>query len=379
MTAPLTLRIRTDVVKESTFLRQLFRLRQSLNKRNLDVNIVTTHLSETCTTSIRLLGELVQSCTAKSGRGKALAKASTKANSIDAVGLTDVLQSAFPSLYLAIAKINNTPNPETHLDNMVVSMTELFHEALNSISELFTFRVQGSVIADQRATRSKPSRLQATEHQHHPEDDACNGISKLLTKFLQRMLHTLNLELKTSNELLEAYGCVLLDHIGQCLSLQVFAQDSEHIPNDVHPRLVQPKVFRSLKNREIEIRQQAVAQQSQFLVHLLRQFMGLVTDRESLMSTKSPPLLGVRKDPLFQRTFTHSVKSKLQNTLMQGVFGEDDVVFRDSLKIPEASALQHQNSEALDDVTFSDSPEWFIGEIWGLLGWDVLKDFGSGS
>ncbi|KAL9618049.1 MAG: hypothetical protein Q9160_007178 [Pyrenula sp. 1 TL-2023] len=369
----------THNTTKNTFLRQVFRLRQSLNKRKLDVNIITIHFCEICASMIRLLEELFQSCNAKSVQAKASAKATTrtsaKANSIDAAGLINVLQTAFPSLHLAIAKMNTIPNQKTRLDTMVVAMTELFHETLNGISELFTFQVQDFMKADKRATRSKPSGLQATEHQSGSGMDTCKDTIQQITNFLQHMFYTLDLEHQTSNELLEAYGCVLLDHIGQCLSLQVFAQDIEHVPNNAHPRFVQPKVLKSLENCEIEIRQQAVLQQSQCLVHLLRQFMAFITDRESLMSTKSPPLLGVPKDPLFfHQSFADRIRSKLQNTLMQGVFGEDDLAFRDSLKIPEATALRNQTSEACDSGTLLDKPEWFIGQLWETLGWNILED-----
>jgi hypothetical protein len=66
------------------------------------------------------------------------------------------------------------------------------------------------------------------------------------------------------------------------------------------------------------------------------------------------------------------VKKKLQNTLLSAVFGGDPM-FKGSLKGPElpgeAELEKLRTHESIPEKTV---PDWFVQEVWALLGWDIL-------
>jgi hypothetical protein len=66
-----------------------------------------------------------------------------------------------------------------------------------------------------------------------------------------------------------------------------------------------------------------------------------------------------------------SVKTKLQNTLLKAVFGQDDPLFSDSLVQPVKPAEDRcPHSQTLDKPV----SEWFTQEVWRLLGWEILAN-----
>ena len=63
-------------------------------------------------------------------------------------------------------------------------------------------------------------------------------------------------------------------------------------------------------------------------------------------------------------------KTKLQNTLLEAVFGGDDKVFADSLNEPVDPEIDLDSEIAV--TTEDDMANWFKQEVWRLVGWDRL-------
>lgn len=64
--------------------------------------------------------------------------------------------------------------------------------------------------------------------------------------------------------------------------------------------------------------------------------------------------------------------------LLKGVFGGDDEMFRDCLQLP----LVPENGTGETPPSQVDpaelTPEWFTGEVWRILGGDILAGDGAG-
>jgi len=80
----------------------------------------------------------------------------------------------------------------------------------------------------------------------------------------------------------------------------------------------------------------------------------------------------------FSNAFAKQVKEKLQNTLLKGVFGGDDETFRDCLQLPPVpeNGTGETPPSQVDPAELT--PEWFTGEVWRILGWDILAGDGAG-
>ena len=69
---------------------------------------------------------------------------------------------------------------------------------------------------------------------------------------------------------------------------------------------------------------------------------------------------------------------KLQNTLLKGIFGGDDETFRDSLQLsPVLENGARETPPSRVDLA-EPTPERFTGEMWRILGWDILAGDGAG-
>ena len=70
--------------------------------------------------------------------------------------------------------------------------------------------------------------------------------------------------------------------------------------------------------------------------------------------------------------YAGAVVDKMQNTLLRALFGDQDEAFRDSLRRP-AKVERIDDTEDLMVGTEEDiTSEWFIGEVWNSVGWDIL-------
>lgn len=358
---------------ENAILRRIARLHKDLTARKVDGDMLARNFSEVCSAVFCLVREPINNLNPQSTQAKTPVK--TTVVDYDVLDFAKILESAFSSLYLAMSKTRTVKSLEGHFDVLIVSLVGLFHTTLLEFDGWFIKQAQESADSAKRGTRPRTKKSRATKTRNAAWYKAHEDTVQLMAKLLQFMIRSLDLERETPNELLEGYCCVLLDRIGQCLSLQVFAQDIAMIPIRAHPSLAQPRTFQSHHTIDIRMRQQAARQQGSLLIRLLEDLLNLVTLRQSSMSINSPALFGIHKErSLSQQMFTDRVKLKLQNTLMQAVFGEDDEAFCDSLKKFEATIPPIKSLPLDDDTTHQDSSEWFAEEVWRMLGWDNLKN-----
>jgi hypothetical protein len=66
-----------------------------------------------------------------------------------------------------------------------------------------------------------------------------------------------------------------------------------------------------------------------------------------------------------------AIVAKMQNTLLRGLFGDDEA-FQDSLGRPSEMESTDDPEDATAHSIEDMTPEWFIGEVWNNVGWDIL-------
>lgn len=69
---------------------------------------------------------------------------------------------------------------------------------------------------------------------------------------------------------------------------------------------------------------------------------------------------------------------KLQNTLLKGIFGGDDEMFRDSLQLSPVLENGARETPPSQVDPAEPTPERFTDEMWRILGWDILAGDGAG-
>jgi len=171
-------------------------------------------------------------------------------------------------------------------------------------------------------------------------------------------------------QLLEGLLCSLLDHIGTALSLLVFADRSAPSLTE-QPSLVPPRGLGDNAHLPLDTAISTAEIEAPYLAFVLRKAMAFLHDGEprvmsALFSIGNTGVGG-------QSGLRRRIQERLQNTLLRGVFGDDDETFHDSLRraddvgnVDLVQILEEMKSE--EDVT-----EWFVGELWEQLGWGVLS------
>ena len=113
-----------------------------------------------------------------------------------------------------------------------------------------------------------------------------------------------------------------------------------------------------------------------YLLHLLKQSLALTpsflsSTASTSKSTKAKP--NPKPGSITKVTLSLAAKERLQATLVSAIFGpgsidNDSDLFMECLQMPEASG----GAITVPRVKEAEVGEWFQGEVWRLLGWEVL-------
>lgn len=197
-----------------------------------------------------------------------------------------------------------------------------------------------------------------------------------ISQTLTNMILSIDVSKHLQNDLLEGVLYVLLEHIGKVLSVLVFKElrsnpglraCSSKLP------LPSPLADDAANRTETFVTEYAAMLQSQHLVWILERVLSSLdyqmgthkNGTENLKFTATP----------FSDILSHS-KKRLQKTLLKGVFGHDDPEFQESLNLPREVIPTRGMDLTTDnnDTLGKDRGDWFVEEVWRLLGWDSLMD-----
>lgn len=113
-----------------------------------------------------------------------------------------------------------------------------------------------------------------------------------------------------------------------------------------------------------------------YLLHLLKQSLALTPSFLSPTASTSKsakPKANPKPGSITKATLGLAAKERLQATLVSAIFGlesvdEDSDLFVESLRMPMAGG----GNVTVPRVKEAEVGEWFQGEVWRLLGWEVL-------
>jgi hypothetical protein len=198
-------------------------------------------------------------------------------------------------------------------------------------------------------------------------DEICNVLTTLVIHFFK----ALDPSKLPHDKVLDSLICIFLDHLGSSLSLVVFADGDATSSTATQLGFLPPRGLIDTSHVDQQTAKRTAQYEARYLVTILRHLMQCIDKRQSLGRSVSDTCVTVDK-PLTNSdsAFAAGVRIKLQKTLLRGVFGGDDESFRGALQRPNTKVIE-------DDVHVASSGqeepgEWFIGEVWRLLGWSVL-------
>lgn len=268
------------------------------------------------------------------------------------------IESAIILLLLALTKLPNTGDSRQEEALLIYHVVCLYEAAINTLKRYCKSipTPTATPITDYHIqTRAKTS--------NRTKVSAADEGAIKLTSLLDRMITSLNLTCPMHQRLLDGFLYVLLSRVGKVLCVFVF-QDLELQP-DLRADLHKLPLPAGLIDAELDDKSLGGTKtEARYLIWLLQRTLAAVDTFPPLLNSVSP------ENPSGQ--VQSGIRARLQNTLFHAVFG-GGLEFEQFLQRPEPPEnFDVERFLAKNQVTDSPIPEWYIQQVWGLLGCDDI-------
>lgn len=174
---------------------------------------------------------------------------------------------------------------------------------------------------------------------------------------------------EADNVLCEGLIATLFDHIGSSLSLLVFI-DPQSKDQGIEP----VRGLLDVSHIEAESAIATAELCAPYLISIFRSALGVVrTTNISTRSHASKQSNSSLTSLPAEEALLRRVEVRLQHTLLRGVFGDDDAMFDHAFPRAEEEDIQEMDEVTHDAEQEANSTDWFVAQVWELLGWDVLS------
>jgi hypothetical protein len=358
-------------IDPESFSRAIFQLNLKLREKRPDPTEISNALHHVCHALKSMLGQ--SGCS--SGNGASATRGGAVAHSGSPTQLRSVvvsLEKIYPFVLQGLEKIGPGIRVGPQLGRAVHALVSVFEGALIQLGRLAEHQAhQVPEIPLRSSSRAKSNRhLPMASNTMSATDfhDSCQSLAQLA----MFMITHLDLSKLVGRQVLEGYISVFLDHLGSSLSLVVFGDPRASQEEQTFVGMRPPTCQREVSPLSSVVAAEAVRLKSRYVVYILDGTMTFIDGHQGSLLPGTEALFGIPKnstqaDSLYLQTMT----AKLQNTLLKGVFGGDDETFLDSLRSAKSpvDAVPEPQVNAPHDTN-----SWFVGEIWRILGWDILAN-----
>ncbi|KIY03776.1 uncharacterized protein Z520_00467 [Fonsecaea multimorphosa CBS 102226] len=346
-----------------SWLHGFISLRHSLRLSDPDQDILTNSIKAAAIPVTRLLRK----------RLRATRKTSAKQEDQSVKDLCVAFRNVYPSILKALECIK----PLTGEDG------EEYYPAHPDLVRAFqAFLGQLHKLALDEYTRQEQevkSKRRGSAHTHESfalSSEPAVAEAKEIVRTLMKMIKVLDVANDAHCELLEGYLCTLLDHVGSSLSLLVFADLTG--ASKKGPGLLAPQGLLDVAHLDAKSATGTATIEGPYIIWILRKSVEFLLANTKHMSEKSQLIFTLQqsnsKEIAQGKSLRRRIEETLQNTLLRGVFGDDDDTFDNSLRREEEEEEDVDLTKLVEGIREKEcSPEWFIGEVWAHLGWDILS------
>ncbi|KAL4957738.1 hypothetical protein BDW69DRAFT_180384 [Aspergillus filifer] len=347
-----------------SFIRHIYSLRKTLQKRSIDARIIqdAVALCESCKHEV---ANAIPENTLKDKPKMIIPTESQMSH----LGLAlHGTESAIGLLIQALKKLSKPGGNGKGTKLLIYHIMCLYGTIVNSLGrycKAVAAPVAPTALSGERytmQTRSKTTKRTKPSGVSDNSSEIKNEGAIQLTSLLHRIITKLDLSNIEHRQLLEGFLYTLLSCAGKTLCHFVFQDlqlqtelraDPENLP--LPTGLVDAKLDdMSLGGAQMN---------AVYLVWLLRKAL-VVLDVQPFSPNAAPST---------ESGFISSIKTKLQSTLVQAVFGEDPSLGR-TLERPGKPESREIKRFLERSTQESSIPEWYIQEVWDLLGWDILGE-----
>lgn len=276
----------------------------------------------------------------------------------------------FPFLMDTLHKLTHKPEGTKFSGQLIYHVVALLRDLLNRLCLLCATegREKHGTVLRTESTKGRAVKQIATylaAPNASSEAERGNKMIKLLYQLSIVMMDALDQSRVADCDILEGFMFFLLTRVGTLLQDFVFREDEKEN---------QKPIQGFAKSEAAAIREI----QAPFVLGLLKHAVMLTAERPMpeifvhRRSGRTPPvhLQGFHRS---HNSISAKTRTRLQNTLLRGVFGEDAASIGESLRRPLDLNINLPH-EADMNGRLDDVDSWFKKEVWELVGWDVLRE-----
>ncbi|KAI9698688.1 MAG: hypothetical protein M1836_003798 [Candelina mexicana] len=302
---------------------------------------------------------------------------------LEAFSTFRALERTFHSLLKGLDKLTKDLVGTRSQGILVYNFVKLLTNVFGMVSTVSLFLAEQQMVVEKISTlkgskrsktRTQNPRIPVSEFPSTEED---------IRPHISRLLLAMVLELRPTQaahcEILEGFLYVLLDRIGSILYGFVFKKPEDE---DVSSNIRDLSSHGIGERHANEAEQRANRAEAYYLIWILERALASVQrDTSGRCGQAWDPSKGLRDGigrsknasmgPTTKELLSERARARLQNTLLRGMFGDDEKDFQDCLQKPPISEI------ALEMPTHvghhDDAEDWFKGQVWRLLGWEILS------
>ncbi|KAL4968872.1 uncharacterized protein BDV14DRAFT_196680 [Aspergillus stella-maris] len=350
--------------RNRSFIRHIYSLRKTLQKRSTDARIIqdAVALCESCEHEV---ASVIPETVSKD-KSKIIMPTESQMSHL---GLAlHGTESATVLLLQALKKLSKPGGNGRGTKLLTYHIVCLYGAIINSLGrycKAVAAPVAPTALSGEQytmQTRSKTTKRTKPSGGSDKGSEIQNEGAIQLTSLLHRMLAKLDLSHTEHRQLLEGFLYTLLNRAGKTLCHFVF-QDLR-LQTELRAVPEGLPLPTGLIDAKLDDKSFGGAQMDAvYLVWLLRKALAVLDVQPSSPDAASST----------QTEFISSIKARLQSTLVQAVFGEDSSLGR-TLERPGKPESREIERLLERSTQKSSIPEWYIQEVWDLLGWDILRE-----
>jgi hypothetical protein len=346
-------------------MRQIYTLQKALRKRTCHLGITRAAII-LCKTAADEVLTAVSNQKAASGSSKKRGSSQT-----EKPRTAEVLRSigcASQSLLETLKVLPKSERDEQNADHVIYHIVRLYESMMNALEQWCRTQA-GQIPTAQSAKQKKATRSRNSKDGGRRPDNSVDSEDEVSNQIV-RQLNTMTLSLDSAcsghQDLLEGFLFILLSRVGRLLCLFVFQDLKLRSDFRTDPRkLPLPTGLTEVDLNERTLH--AAEMEGKCLVWLLQRTLVVLHTFTSSISCPAS------RDSGGSVLFAAKLKEKLQSTLLQAVFGRD-TIWGQTLQRPDQPDEDSDNLYTSSDNLDQSVPDWYIQEIWRLLGWEILAN-----
>lgn len=273
----------------------------------------------------------------------------------DFKAVVNAVKQSFELVYQVLHKIPEAADNGQSQPKVIYYMVCLFESTMTGLAQYCT-----AVSKETESGKGTKGTTQVNRKQKKAAPPARGSTSaktdtaRVLAELLCEMALSLEINESCDRKVMEGYLHIVLDRLGKMLALFTF--DGMKLPTNISPEMQPPEGLAAMKAEGIS--QKTAELEAKKLIYFLDR---LLKTQTLFLSTST--ISGS------QLPFSFNLQESMKKTLLQAVFGKDDLLFQGGLEQPATPPPTGRYAPPNEKLDFTD---WFARELWRLVGWDIL-------